>query len=108
MTNLDDAKESFYEELDALISAVPQGDKLLRLGDFNTLVGQAHQAWKGVIGPHRVGKCNSNGLALLRTHTTHGLASTNTMLRLPTRNKTLWMHPVVDARRGCTVKSPLA
>ncbi len=84
MTNPDDAKE-FYEELDALISTVPQADKLQLLCDFNDRVGQDHQAWEGVIRAHRVGKCNSNGLLLLRTRTTHGLAITNTMFRLPTR-----------------------
>ena len=93
MTNPDDAKEKFYEELDALISTVPQSDKLILLGDFNARVGKDHQVWEGVIGHHGVGKCNSNGLLLLRTCATHGLSITNTMFRLPTRNKTSWMHP---------------
>ena len=93
MTNPDDAKEKFYEELDALISTVPQADKLLLLGNFNARVGQNHQVWEGVIGPHGVGKCNGNGLLLLRTCATHGLAITNTIFRLPIRNKTSWMHP---------------
>ena len=93
LTNPDEVKEKFYEELEALISAVPQSDKLILLGDFNACVGQDHQVWEGIIGHHGVGKCNSNGLLLLRTCATHGLAITNTMFRLPTRNKTSWMHP---------------
>ena len=93
MSNPDEVKEKFYEELEALISAVPQSDKLILPGDFNARVGQDHQVWDGIIGHHGVGKCNSNGLLLLRICTTHGLAITNTMFRLPTRNKTSWMHP---------------
>ncbi|KAK3885594.1 hypothetical protein Pcinc_010186 [Petrolisthes cinctipes] len=43
-------------------------------------------AWDRVIGRHGVGKCNINGL-LLRTCATHDLAITDTMFRLPNRNK---------------------
>jgi exonuclease III len=93
MTNPDETKDKFYEELEALISTVPQSDKLILLGDFNARVGRDYHAWEGVIGHHGVGKCNSNGLLLLRTCATYGLAITNTMFRLPTRNKTSWMHP---------------
>ena len=92
MTNPDDVKDKFYEELDALIAAVPKSEKLVVLGDFNARVGTDHQTWEG-IGKHGVGKCNSNGLLLLRTCTAHKLVITNTMFRLSTRNKTSWMHP---------------
>ena len=93
MTNPDDAKDKFYEELEPLMSTVPQLDKLTVLGDLNTCVGKDHYTWEGVIGHHGVGKCNSNGLLLLRACATHGLSITNTMFRLPIRNKTSWMHP---------------
>ena len=46
MTNPDAVKDAFYEQLDALISAVPKGDKLIILGDyFNARVGTEHQIW---------------------------------------------------------------
>lgn len=93
MTNPEEIKDKFYEELEALITTVPQSDKLIVLGDFNARVGTDHQAWGRVIGKHGVGKCNSNGLLLLRTCAMHDLAITNTMFRLPNRNKTSWMHP---------------
>jgi len=93
MTNPDEVKEKFYEEIEALISSVQESDKLILLGDFNATVGQDHQVWEGIIRHHGVGKCNSNGLLLLGTCATHGLAIANTMFLLPTRNKMLWMHP---------------
>ena len=93
MTNPDDIKDKFYEELEALISTVSQSDKLILLGDFNARVGKDHHAWEGVLGHHGIGKCNSNGLRLLKTYTAFGLIITNTLFRLPTRNKTSWMHP---------------
>ena len=45
MTNPEETKDKIYKELDALIAAVPQSDKLIVLGDFNARVGTDHQAW---------------------------------------------------------------
>ena len=66
MTNPDEAKDKLYNDLDDVISATPRTDKLILLGDFNAIVGIDHQTWEGVIGPEGVGKCNSDGLLLLR------------------------------------------
>ena len=51
------------------------------------------QTWEGVIGTREEGKCNRNGLLLLRKCAEHKLLITNTVFRLPTRNKTSWVHP---------------
>ena len=82
--------DKFYDDLDSVISAAPRADKL---GDFNARVGTDHQTWEGVIGSEGVGKCNSNGLLLLRKCAEHELLITNTVFHLPTRRKTTWMHP---------------
>ena len=93
MTNPEEIKDKFYEDLNCVIAAVPNSDKLIILGDFNARVGCDSTTWEGVIGKHGVGKCNSNGLLLLQTCAEHGLLITNTLFCLPTRNKTSWSHP---------------
>ncbi|CAB4010495.1 Hypothetical predicted protein, partial [Paramuricea clavata] len=40
MTNPDDIKDKFYEELDTIIASTPKQDKLVVLGDFNARVGR--------------------------------------------------------------------
>ncbi|KAL9961519.1 hypothetical protein ACROYT_G030474 [Oculina patagonica] len=50
MTNLNEIKDRFYEELDALIASVPKSERLVILGDFNARVGTDHQAWHRTIG----------------------------------------------------------
>ena len=84
ITNPDEVKDKFYDDLDSVISAAPRTDKLILLGDFNARVGTDHQTWEGVTGSEGVGKCNSNGLLLLRkcaehkiTDHQHSLLSTN-------------------------------
>ena len=88
MTNPDENKDKFYEDLNTVITTVPHADKLIMLGDFNARVGCDSVSWEGVIGKHGVGNCNSNGLLLLQTCAEHGLLITNTVFSLPTRNRT--------------------
>ena len=96
MTNPDEVKDKSYDDLDSVISATPRTDKLILLRDFNARVGTDHQTWEGVIGTEGVGKCNSNGLLLLKKCAEHELLITYTVFRLLTRNKTSWMHPLIQ------------
>ena len=84
MTNPDEVKDKFYNDLDDVISATPRTDKRILLGDFKVRVGTDHQTWEGVIGPEGVGKCYSNGLLLLRKCAEHDLLITNTVFRSST------------------------
>ncbi|VDL92507.1 unnamed protein product [Schistocephalus solidus] len=46
MTSSDAVKDKLYEDLHALLATVPNVDKLIVLGDFNTHVGTDHAAWR--------------------------------------------------------------
>ena len=92
MTNPDEVKDKFYNDLDDVISATPRTDKLILLGDCNASVGTDHQTWEGVIGPEGVGKCNSSGFLFLRKCAEHDVIITNTVFRLANRNKSSYMH----------------
>ena len=59
MTNPDEVKDKFYDDLDSVISAAPRTDKLILLGDFNARVGTDHQTWEGVIRSEGVGSVQS-------------------------------------------------
>ena len=50
MTNLDEVKDKFYDDLDSVMSATPRTDKLILLGDFNARVGTDHESLEGVTG----------------------------------------------------------
>ena len=73
MTNLEEVKNRFYDELDTVIKAVSKMDKLLLLGNFNGRVGSDCHHWNGVSGSQGVGKCNSNGLLLMQVCSTYDL-----------------------------------
>ncbi|XP_062841273.1 uncharacterized protein LOC134300780 [Trichomycterus rosablanca] len=93
LTSSAEAKETFYEDLNNLVKAVPPGDTLLLLGDFNARVGTDYLNWKDVLGPHGVGNMNSNGLLLLSLCADNNLTITNTLFRQADKYKSTWMHP---------------
>ena len=65
LNSSDEAKDVFYEDLNALVKDVLPSDKLILLGIFNARVGNNCNNWKEVLGPHGTGKLNSNGLMLV-------------------------------------------
>ena len=60
MTNEEEVKERFYQDLDKLLLSIPAEDKLIIMGDLNARVGQNTGVWKGIIGKQGLGKENSN------------------------------------------------
>ena len=48
MTNPDDIKEVFYQQLDVIVRSVPTADRLIILGDLNARIGSNHTAWTGI------------------------------------------------------------
>ena len=92
LTSSDDAKEQFYEQFDKVIRSTQPSDKQVILGDFNARVGRDYSSWEGVLGRHRVGKINDNGL-LLSKCAEHSLCITNALFRMADKYKTTWMHP---------------
>ena len=86
-------KDTFYDQLHEVLRGMPNDDKVLLMGDFNARVGSNHHVWKGVVGRHGAGKCNSNGLRLLTLCAEHRLTVTNTRFRLRVIHKTTWMYP---------------
>ena len=93
MTHTDEVKDSFYEDLERIISATSRKDKLILLGDFNARVGSDHVLWSNVLGKHETGKCNSNGELLLSKCAAHELFITNTAFQQADKCKATWMHP---------------
>ncbi len=89
ITNRDEIKDTFCEELDPVIDTVSNTDKLIILGEFNARVGCGSAAWEGVVGKYDIGNSSSNGVHLLYTYTENGLLNTNTASSLLTHNKML-------------------
>ena len=81
---------SFYHALRSVVSSVPNSEMLVVLGDLNARVGSDAATWPS-LGPHGVGKLNSNGLLLLQLCNEHNLVITNTFSNQ--KNKATWIHP---------------
>ena len=105
MTNPDEVKDKFYDDLDFVTSWT---DKFILLRDFNASVGTDHQSWEGVIGIEGVGKCKSSDLKV-RKCAEHDLLITNTFYRLLTRKRTsletlashCLYHSAKEGQTGC-------
>ena len=81
---------SLYDELRQLFLNIPDDDKIILLGDLNARVGRDSQTWK-CLGPHGLGKANSNGLQLLQFCNEHDLIIGNKKKK--NKYKGTWQQP---------------
>ena len=74
-TRLVDAdKDTFYQQLDSLISAIPPHDTTIILGDFNAVTGSDRHGFESVIGNYGSGRTNDNSTRLLSLCAAHSLS----------------------------------
>ena len=92
--------DTFYDQLQSVVSDVPPRDMLLVLGDFNARVGSNFQSWRSVIGPHGMGDCNGNGERLLDFCSNNQLLVTNTWFKHKPIHKTTWFRNGNRSRPG--------
>ena len=93
MTNPGRCRNNTVQIIVELVFDFIHTDKFILLDDFNARVGTDNQTWEGVIGSEGIGKCNSNGLLLLRKCAEHDMLIKKSVFRLPNRNKTSWINP---------------
>ncbi|KAK2171889.1 hypothetical protein NP493_1005g00004 [Ridgeia piscesae] len=93
MTNPDENKEVFYNQLASVLSGILRTDKLLLIGVFKARIGRDNDKWPLVMGKHEIGKSNSNGELLLALCSEFELILTNTMFKQKDERKTNWKHP---------------
>ena len=93
LTSTPEAKDAFYDQLDAKIKNIPPDEELYLLGDFNARVGSDRNSWPNCIGHFGVGKLNENGQRLLELCSYHQLCVTNTFFATKPCHRASWRHP---------------
>ena len=76
----DEAKETFYDQLQKVLDAIPRHDMLLVLGDWNAKLGARQEGENGIVGKHGL-TCerNDNGDRFVSFCACNNLAITSTM-----------------------------
>jgi hypothetical protein len=71
----------FWEELDALVSSVPNSEKLFIGGNLNGHIGSTRVGFDGVHESFRYGSRNQEGEGILNFALAYNLIVTNTLFR---------------------------
>ena len=82
--------DTFYDLLQATLSAAPQRDMIIILGDFNARVGADSHQGKTIIGPHGLGEQNGNGKRLFDFCTANQLLVTNIWFQHKPLHQATW------------------
>ena len=91
-----EAKENFYDELQATLRSISEADRYVLLGDFNARVGSRlgpGDEWRDVRGPHGVGTCNGAGRDLLSFLAINSSTICNTWFPKKPEYMQSWRHP---------------
>jgi exonuclease III len=78
---IESVKMQFWEELDALVSSVPNSEKLFMGGDLNGHVGSTRVCFDGVHGGFGYGSRNQEGKGILKFVVAYDLIVANTLFR---------------------------
>ena len=93
LTSASESKDEFYQLLSETLLSIPAGDSIALIGNFNARIGSDCNAWRGVLGPHGLGRMNDNGQRLLELCAGLNLCIASTFFARPPHPKVTWMHP---------------
>ena len=90
----DEAKETFYDQLQKVLDTVPRHDMLLVMGDWNAKVGERQEGENGIVGKDGL-MCerNDNGDRFVSFCAYNNLAITSTMFPHKDVHKYTWTSP---------------
>ena len=89
-------KDSFYDDLQQILTIIPPDEQYVMLGDFNARVGSRDSdgdLWNNVRGPHGYGEVNDAGKELLAFLSTNEATVCNTWFMKKAIHKQTWQHP---------------
>lgn len=90
----DDTKDSFYHQLNTVLSNIPKGDIKIIIGDLNAKVGNDNSNIQSIMGNHGLGNArNNNGERLVDLCASHRLFIGGTKFPHKNIHKYTWESP---------------
>ncbi|XP_072017166.1 craniofacial development protein 2-like [Amphiura filiformis] len=86
-------KDTFYNQLDDVVSNIPKHDIQIVVGDMNAQLGDDVSTWKPALGCHAVGALNDNGIRLLTFCLAHDLVVGSSLFPHKNIHKLTWNSP---------------
>ena len=86
-------KDAFYDQLQAVLSAVPKHDVKIVMGDFNAKTGQQNKGHEESMGRHGLGVMNDNGERMINLCEMFNLVVTGTVFPHKNIHKATWKSP---------------